>query len=757
MITIFPTLFKLNSPTIITVEQAIDRIRFGTDVTRTIIDELRSTTDAGQIKRLKESLPVYLWSGEFNHRSTGGCLKHSGLICLDFDDEVKDNVIKNKYVYIAFNSPTGTGVKAIVKIPPIIEQHERTFKSLRDYFNLPTLDNGGDLPRSCFDSIDQDIYINEDAPVFIAEDGDEVIKDKQKTYFPVSDYDEIIRRILVWLDRRQTFMEGNRNKYIHALLSAFNRYGIDRASAESYVMQYESTDFSEREIKSIIKSSYSKTAEHGIAVFEDVKTLNNFKIQKQSGVSDESLIEQAKLKGLKPLEAQNLIISLEAGKTITKFWTVTEKPNDKLQIDFNYLLMFTWLSQQGFYRYRLAEDTVILIRKKNNIIDLADRTDIIDCINNYMKSLVATDPTIGSVLQAFTGRNRNILHNDQLSFLDYCEPEWIEDRRDEGYFFFSNHAVRVNRKRIEKIECEYERFISLVSTGKHPPDEDNFSNFQAICTIIGYMLHNYKDKSKSRAIVLTDEAISEFAEGGTGKGVFVQGLREMKRLAFIDGKNFKFDKAFLWQSLSIDTQIVWLDDVKKDFNFDQLFAVLTSGIEIEKKNKNPFFIPYERSPKFILTSNYSIKGDGNSSDRRRHEMEFKQYFNKFHTPEMEFGHIMYDDWDMGEWNSFYNFMFDCFQFYLNNGLLAAENKNLSFKKLLHTTCQDWIDWAELNLKPGDYAKSEIHGNFVRDNPDFIKVKTNTTTTWAKLYCQYKGWVVTDIVSDRVRKIRIISN
>jgi hypothetical protein len=123
---------------------------------------------------------------------------------------------------------------------------------------------------------------------------------------------------------------------------------------------------------------------------------------------------------------------------------------------------------------------------------------------------------------------------------------------------------------------------------------------------------------------------------------------------------------------------------------------------------------------------------------------------------MEFGHIMYDDWDMGEWNSFYNFMFDCFQFYLNNGLLAAENKNLSFKKLLHTTCQDWIDWAELNLKPGDYAKSEIHGNFVRDNPDFIKVKTNTTTTWAKLYCQYKGWVVTDIVAERVRKIRIMT-
>lgn len=781
MITIFPTLFKLTSPTLIEPTDVIERIRHGSPHTRNIIEELRATTDPVQIKRLKESLPVYLWSGEFNHRSAAGCLAHSGLICLDFDDEVKANVIGNPYVYIAFLSPTGTGVKAIVRIPPIIEQHERHFRALQEYFNLPTLDTGGDLPRSCFDSIDPDIYVNESAPVFIAEEGEEPQPSSSHTYFPVTDEHEIIQRIKTWLDRRKTFATGGRNSYIHSFCAAMNRFGVSRASAESVALSYAGKDFGEREILAVVKSAYGNTAQSGTAVFENVRILNSFKVQKQMGVSDDKLIDEAKRNGLKPVQAQTLIASLESGKTITKFWTVIERPNDRLQIDFNYHLMFMWLSQQGFYRYKLAEDTIILIRKTNNIISLCDRTDIIDAINNYMKRLLPVDPHMNAVLQSFTTKSRQLVHPDQLMFLDYCDPEWIEDRRDEGYFFFQNHAVKVTKKRIEAIEyselpgciwsrqilsrpisidenveCEYEKFISLVSCGNHPPEQHQAQNYFALTSIIGYMLHNYKDKNKSRAIVLTDEAISDFAEGGTGKGVFVQGLREMKRLAFIDGKNFKFDKAFLWQSLSIDTQIVWMDDVKKDFNFDQLFAVLTSGIEIEKKNKNPFFIPYERSPKFIITSNYSIKGDGNSIDRRKHEMEFKQYFNKSHTPEEEFGHILYDDWDSDEWNKFYNFMFDCFQYYLSNGLVAAENKNLSFKKLLHQSCQDWIDWCDINITcTMSKAKADIHNQFVSDNPDYNKVKINTTTKWLEMYCKYKGYQIEHVTENRTRMVRII--
>jgi len=137
-------------------------------------------------------------------------------------------------------------------------------------------------------------------------------------------------------------------------------------------------------------------------------------------------------------------------------------------------------------------------------------------------------------------------------------------------------------------------------------------------------------------------------------------------------------------------------------------------------------------------------------------MEFKQYFNKSHTPEEEFGHILYDDWDSDEWNKFYNFMFDCFQYYLNNGLVAAENKNLSFKKLLHQSCQDWIDWCDMNITcTMSRAKADIHNQFVSDNPDYNKVKINTTTKWLEMYCKYKGYQIEHVTENRTRMVRII--
>lgn len=781
MITIFPSLFKLHSPTLISVEDVIDRIRNGTQYIRPIIEELRATTDPVQIKRLKESLPVYLWSGEFTQRNGHSCTKHSGLICLDFDDEVKENVINNPYVYLAFNSPTGTGVKAIVRIPPIIEQHERHFKALQEYFNLPTLDNGGDLPRSCFDSYDPELYINESAQIFIAEEADEVNPDKQQVYFKVTESAEIIRRVITWLDRRERFGEGNRNKYVHSLCAAFNRFGISREEAESYVMAYVQSDFSEKEILAIVKSAYSKTADFGTAVFENVRLMNDFRVQKQAGTPDENLIEQAKIKGLAPVEAIKLVQSLDKGKEVTKFWTIIEKPNDKYGVDFDYLLMYQWLHQQGFYRYRVAPGNVILVKRENNVIHIIEKAHIIDAINDYLKHIIHDDAKNRHVYQAFAARSRSLMHNDQLLFLDYITPDWVQDTNDCGYFFYRNNAVKVTKKRIEQIgypelpgciwasqiidrdlkitediDCEYSEFLTYVSTGREEITPDVEKNYFSICSLTGFLLHNYKDKAKPQAMILTDEVISDFAEGGTGKGIFVRAIGHIKELVFIDGKNFSFDKTFLWQRVNVDSQVVWLDDVKPDFNFERLFSVLTEGIEVEKKNMNPFFIEFEKSPKFVITTNYTVKGAGNSSMRRRYEIEFKQYFNKDRTPADVFGHNLFDDWDEDEWTRFDNFMFYCLKYYLNNGLIAAENKNLSYKKLLNATNVDWIEWCDLNLKGGDYAKADLHRWFIEANPDYTKVKTNTTTNWAKLYCAYKGWKVTDITAEKIRKIRIVT-
>ena len=86
-----------------------------------------------------------------------------------------------------------------------------------------------------------------------------------------------------------------------------------------------------------------------------------------------------------------------------------------------------------------------------------------------------------------------------------------------------------------------------------------------------------------------------------------------------------------------------------------------------KKNKDEIFIPFERSPKVIITTNYVINGSGNSHDRRRHEIEFNQYFNGKHTPLDEYGRLLFDEWNNKDWISFDNYMIDNLQRFLING------------------------------------------------------------------------------------------
>ena len=87
------------------------------------------------------------------------------------------------------------------------------------------------------------------------------------------------------------------------------------------------------------------------------------------------------------------------------------------------------------------------------------------------------------------------------------------------------------------------------------------------------------------AIILNDEVISDNPEGGTGKGLFMNALSHMKKLVVIDGKSFNFEKSFAYQLVSADTQILCFDDVKKYFDFERLFSLVTEGLTLEKEKQ----------------------------------------------------------------------------------------------------------------------------------------------------------------------------
>tara|TARA_E500000318_G_scaffold108077_1_gene118262 strand:- start:26025 stop:27923 length:1899 start_codon:yes stop_codon:yes gene_type:complete len=157
--TIFRTIFEKGSPVQITVPQALQRIKEG--ASRTTVEQVRSGD-----KEKKTQLPAVLFSGEFLSRSDSDILEHSGFIVLDFDHvevpSVKKVLATDDFVYSCWVSPSGDGVKALVKITHP-ERHRDHFRALVRYFDarygLELDTTGGNESRACFESYDPDIII----------------------------------------------------------------------------------------------------------------------------------------------------------------------------------------------------------------------------------------------------------------------------------------------------------------------------------------------------------------------------------------------------------------------------------------------------------------------------------------------------------------------------------------------------------------------------------------------------------------------
>lgn len=162
-VTIFENVFQKDNPHHIHLSTALKRIQEGSSATT--ISEVR-----GGDKESKKKLPVVLFSGEFSSRNDEALFDHSGFIVLDFDHidvaSSKSLLATDPYVYSCWVSPSGDGLKALVRITNP-ERHRDHFRSLVTYFskqyNLQVDESGINESRACFESYDPDISINDDA------------------------------------------------------------------------------------------------------------------------------------------------------------------------------------------------------------------------------------------------------------------------------------------------------------------------------------------------------------------------------------------------------------------------------------------------------------------------------------------------------------------------------------------------------------------------------------------------------------------
>jgi hypothetical protein len=166
--TMFKDFNTVNQPYYIGVDKVLKRIKDCFLIEK--INDLRNETDKAKKERKKKKLPCICFSGKFTTRVDKDVSEHSGFAIMDFDDTTdpsafRDNLKSYNFIYSSFISPSGTGVKALVKIPADIEKHRGYYEGLLRVF--PDADpTSRNVSRICYESCDPDLWINENAVVF---------------------------------------------------------------------------------------------------------------------------------------------------------------------------------------------------------------------------------------------------------------------------------------------------------------------------------------------------------------------------------------------------------------------------------------------------------------------------------------------------------------------------------------------------------------------------------------------------------------
>jgi hypothetical protein len=769
-ITIFKNIKETDAPFHRPIGHLIERIRNG--ASKDLVKRIRKEQRKAERNELKKQLPAICFSGRFTKRNDNSIQEHSGFICLDFDGyeksremlQDKENITKSPYTYSVFVSPSGQGLKVIVKIPQDIDNHVNYFNSLQKHFNNPKFDvTCKNLSRVCYESYDPLIFVNENSSIW---DKIEEREYQEKNQYrdaptiPITDENKIVDILVKWWVKKYPMVEGQRNHNCYVLASAFNDFGINKSLAGYVMSNYRSEDFNENEIHRTIESAYSNTANFGSKYYEDEERLHNLKIKLKRGASKKELRTQLEDSNLDSEVIEAVITRIDEEAQETQFWM----KSDKGVVRIIHVLFKQFLEDNGFYKYcPEGSKNYVFVKVTDNLIDHTDEKEIKDFVLN---NLIEIDDL--SIYNHFADKVR-YFKEDFLTLLSTIDVYFIEDNKDTSYLYYRNCAVKITKDDLQMIdyldlggyvwkdhvidrnfsECDldtdYSKFIYNICNG----EQDRIS---AMNSTIGFLMHAHKNLSFCPAVILNDEVISDNPEGGTGKGMFMNALSQMKKVVTIDGKSFTFERSFAYQLVSADTQILVFDDVRKHFEFERLFSVVTEGLTLEKKNKDAIKIPFEKSPKIAITTNYAIKGSGNSFARRKWELELHQHYSKNYTPLDEFGKLFFGDWNDGEWCAFDNYMIGCLQGYLNTGLIESKFVNLKIRQLSAETSHDFIEWCGLingsqdNPILGVDIKISLHTaylDFIEQYPDYApKAKLTISrikfNKWMSSYASFKS-------------------
>lgn len=745
-ISLFRELLKSKEiPYNVPLEKVFQRIKQGKS--KELVQKIQNEVDKEIRSKLKQKLPCIVFAGVFSERNKNGLVEHSGLMVIDLDgfeskDEINiwfEKLKQNKHIVSVFISPSGNGLKGVVKIPKCDKyKHEQYFKAFNDAFKIPNWDKSNcNVDRVCFESYDPNIYVNWNAETFEPELIDKGFTVTEKVPLVPIDNESIIIDKIMKFNWSKDFVDGQRNNFIFDLAGAFCEYGISKETAEGYILNNVVIgNFSESETRTAISSAYKKR-NFNTKYFEDYFKIERIKTDLKHG--KKNVVEKYKIEESVFEEIKEVVENED-------FWMISEKGKiSVIPLKYKY-----FLERNGFKKHFPNEsEKPQFVFVESNKVEVTSVSRIKDFVLDYLLEKKEIE------VWNYCANYQNLFSETYLLMLESIDLFMLNDERDISYIAYNNGILEVkkdSKKLIDFIDIDGYIWKSHILNRNFKPLKNNDNDYKKFifnisgcnpepieCTI-GYLMSTYKNRSNNKAVILNDEIISDNPEGGTGKGLFVQGISQIRNTSIIDGKQFDSKKSFAYQTVSLDVKVLVFDDVKKNFDFEDKFSLVTEGMTLERKNKDAIKLNIHESPKLLLSTNYAIKGEGNSHERRRHELEISQYYGKNLTPDDEFKRQLFDEWDDEEFLKFDNYMVYCLQLYLKKGLINQESKNINLRKFIAETSMDFYEWISdesnfpLNFRND---KATYFNNFVNDNKDYGNwLKRNKFNIWVHKYANY---------------------
>lgn len=416
--------------------------------------------------------------------------------------------------------------------------------------------------------------------------------------------------------------------------------------------------------------------------------------------------------------------------------------------------MLEFINQLGFASC-IDDNDAVLVQIEGRMVEKIKTKKMIGIVNEAIK---ASDPLILSKTQTFLGgKSANYFAN--LPFVDLTTHT---DTKNQVYMYYHDEFIEVTANDIihhDYSEMQgyvwkgqinsmnrtfnplnekgvYERFVENITSNGGVVNEENK---RGAMSIIGYLMSRYKNIATSKAIFITEKAAGsdEGAEatGGTGKGIFLQALKQFRIQGEIDGKTYHNDDKFRFSGYQYGQSQMVIQDVTERFDIKNIYNLITNDFPLEKKGVDKETISFDKSPKIIITSNYVLKGmNEGSTDRRLIVLELENYYSAKFSPYDEFGCAFFTaDWDEAEWNKFDNFIVQCVQEYLNNGVRSVTTEQFHEKKIIASIkgkVDLWFDEWETGYHVG-------YGI----NKEFVKLEIGKFYPHEEILKLYRGWMI----------------